>query len=262
MWLARIVAHKREEVARREQAVPLTELQARCADSPAPLDFLAALRGPGVSLIAEIKRASPSRGLLCPEFDPVHLALTYTQNGAAAISVLTEERFFRGSLEHLSKVKAALHREERAVPLLRKDFILTPYQVYEARAWMADALLLIAAVLDEATLAGLLALAEELGLAALVEVHSEEELGRVLRLKPHLIGINNRDLSTFQVNLETTCRLRSLIPAGSAVVSESGIRNRQDVERMGAAGVDAVLIGEALVTAADVGQKVRELAGR
>ncbi len=262
MWLARIVAHQREEVARRQQIVPLAELRARCADSPPPLDFLAALRGPGVSLIAEIKRASPSRGLLCPEFDPLHLALTYAQNGAAAISILTEERFFQGSLEYLSNVKAALRRERLAVPLLRKDFILTPYQVYEARAWGGDALLLIAAALDEATLAELLALAGELGLAALVEVHSEEELGRVLPLKPHLIGINNRDLSTFQVNLETTCRLRPLVPAGTVVVSESGIRHRQDVERLGAVGVEAVLVGEALVTAADVGQKVRELAGR
>ena len=262
MWLKRILAHTREEVARREQAVPLAELKARCADSPPPLDFPAALRRPGVSLIAEVKRASPSRGLLCPDFDPVRLALTYARNGAAAISVLTEERFFRGSLEHLRGIQAALRREGLAVPLLRKDFILTAYQVYEARAWGADALLLIAAVLDEATLAGLLALAEELGLAALMEVHSEEELGHVLPLKPHLIGINNRDLSTFQVNIETTCRLRPLIPAGTVVVSESGIRNRGDVERLGAVGVDAVLVGEALVVAADVGRKVRELAGR
>ncbi len=262
MWLDRIVAHQREEVARREQVAPLAELRACCAASPPLLDFLAALRKPGVSLIAEVKRASPSRGLLCPEFDPAHLALTYAQNGAAAISVLTEERFFQGSPEHLSSIKAALQREGLTVPLLRKDFILTPYQVYEARAWGADALLLIAAALDEATLAGLLALAEELGLAALVEVHNEEELGRVLPLKPHLIGVNNRDLDTFQVSLETTCRLRPLIPAGTVVVGESGIHHRQDVEHLGAAGVDAVLVGEALVTASDVGHKVRELAGR
>ncbi|MGQ9628082.1 MAG: indole-3-glycerol phosphate synthase TrpC [Anaerolineae bacterium] len=262
MWLDQIIAHTRDEVARREQIVPLSELEVRCADSPPPLDFLAALRGPGVSLIAEVKRASPSHGLLLSEFDPVYLAMTYAQNGAAAISVLTEERFFQGSLLHLSNIKAALQREGLSVPLLRKDFILTAYQVYEARAFRADAILLIVAALDEGALAGLLALAEGLGLASLVEVHSEDELSRALPLKPGIIGINNRDLSTFQVNLETTFRLCPLIPAGTLVVSESGIRNRQDVERLGEAGVDAVLVGEALVAAADVVRKVRELAGR
>jgi len=256
--LTEILANKRLETAGLDEAA----LRRAAGEAPAPRDFLAAVsRGANrpVRLIAELKKASPSRGLLAPHLDLFALADIYAGGGAAAVSVLTDEKFFLGSLETLSGLRGRAF----PLPLLRKDFVLYPAQVYQSRAAGADALLLIAAALpDDGLLAGLHALALELGLTPLVEVHSADELERVLRLPGlRLVGINNRDLATFQVSLVTTERLRPLVPAGIAVVSESGIFTGRDVARMAVAGVDAVLVGEALVTAPDIPAHVRELAG-
>ncbi len=233
-------------------------------NSPAPRDFVALLQNNRVEgkpgLIAELKRASPSKGLLAPHLDLLHAADIYAANGAAAISVLTDETFFQGSLDTLRSLRFV---KKIGLPLLRKDFIIDASQLYEARVNGADAVLLIAAALtDEARLADLHALALELGLTPLVEVHNRVETERVLKLKDlRLVGINNRDLDTFNVTLETTEALRPLIPAGITVVAESGIFTSKDVERLDRAGVDAVLVGEALVTAPDIAARVRELSG-
>jgi indole-3-glycerol phosphate synthase len=270
MLLDSIIVHKRKELAAWKTAVPQARLGEAAARQAPPLDFAAALRQPGVSLIAEVKRASPSRGLLRPQLDPGQLAMTYAQGGAAAISVLTDERFFQGSLSDLAAVKAALRQAGREVPVLRKDFILDAYQVYQARAYGADAILLIAAPSLSSPppaggteggweLAKLLTLTRELGMEALVEVRCEEELDRVLPLEPAIIGVNNRDLHDFSVDLATTLRLRPHIPRSVILVSESGIHSHADVERLARAGVDAILVGEALVTADDVIGKIREL---
>jgi len=259
MILDSIVAHKRKELAGWKAAVPQARLEEAAIQQAPPLDFAAALRQPGVSLIAEIKRASPSRGVLRPELDPGQLAVTYVEGGAAAISVLTDERFFQGSLSDLAAVKNALRQAGREVPVLRKDFILDVYQIYQARVYGADAILLIVAILETEDLAELLALARELGMEALIEVHCEEELDRVLPLGPSIIGVNNRDLHDFSVDLATTLRLQPYIPRSAILVSESGIHCRADVERLARAGVDAILVGEALVTAEDVAGKIREL---
>ncbi len=256
MILDEIMEYKRAELRERVRAIPLTELEKRAADQPPPLDFAAALDGVGVSLIAEVKRASPSRGVLCRDFDPARLAATYAENGAAAVSVLTDSRFFHGELSHLERAKAAAGR---CVPVLRKDFIFDTYQIYEARAHGADAVLLIAAVLPDHTLGELLALTHNLGMTALVEVHDAGELRRAARHRPRVIGINNRDLASFAVDIATFGRLRPLIPAGTIAVSESGVHTGADVHRLREMGADAVLVGEALVTAPDVGAKVREL---
>jgi indole-3-glycerol phosphate synthase len=255
--LDRILRWKRGEVERSKAAAPLEAVQAAAAQAPAPRDFAAALRRPGVSLVAEIKRASPSKGPLCPDLDPVALAGEYERGGASAISVLTDEHFFQGSLDDLRAV-----RQSVGLPVLRKDFTIDPYQVYEARAAGADAILLIAAALDDEALASLHRLAAELGMAALVEVHSAAELVRALKVGPAIIGVNNRDLRTFEVSLDTTARLRPLVPAGVALVSESGLHSRGDVARLEALGVDAILVGEALVRARDAGEKIEELMGR
>ena len=253
--LDQIIEHKRtEELPRRMRDLPLHAVQRQAAAAPPPRDFVAALRcAPGVALIGEVKRASPSQGLLRADFDPLNLAMTYAANGAAAISVLTDEKFFQGSLDYLAQIRRI------PLPLLRKDFIVHPYQVYEARAAGADALLLIAAVLSGGGLAELLALTRRLGMAALVEVHDADELARVLPLKPRLVGVNNRDLRTFRVDLNTCLALRPLLPADICFVAESGIHTRADVIRLAAAGVDAMLVGEALVVAPDAAAKVREL---
>lgn len=256
--LDEIFAHKREEVAARKQVTPLANLRAEAERAAPPLDFVAALRdgGPRPALIAEVKRASPSRGVLAPHFDPVRLAGVYAANGAAAISVLTDARYFMGGIDHLRQIAGLTPR----LPLLRKDFLCDPYQLYEARAAGADAVLLIVAGLDLALLRDLHALACALGMAALVEVHTAAELETALRCQPALVGVNNRDLRDFSVNLETARRLRALIPPGARVVAESGIHTPDDVARLADAGVDAVLVGEALVTAPDVAAKVRSLA--
>jgi indole-3-glycerol phosphate synthase len=258
--LDQILAHKREEVARRKAAVAQRALEERAGEQAPAVDFAEALRQAGVRLIAEVKRASPSKGLLRPHLDPAPWALQYAEHGAVAISVLTDERFFQGSLADLEAVKEMLAALGHGLPVLRKDFILDPYQVYEARAAGADAVLLIAAALEMEAMGDLLALTRELGMEALVEVHDRAELERALPLSPGMVGINNRDLHTFRVDLSTTLALRRHVPPEVAVVSESGIHGPEDVRRLARAGVDAMLVGEALVTAHDVGAAVRRLA--
>jgi indole-3-glycerol phosphate synthase len=239
-------------------------LRASALQSPAPLDFIAKLnahrRGNHSALIAELKRASPSKGMLAPQLDLLETAGIYLKNGAAAISVLTDQKFFQGSLETLRTLRRTRNIK---LPLLRKDFIIHEIQLYETRTAGADAVLLIAAALpDDGLLADLHALALDLGLTPLVEVHNEIEAERALKLsRLRLVGINNRNLNTFVVTLETTEALRSMIPPEISVVAESGIFAASDVQRLEAAGVDAILVGEALVTAEDIPAKVRELAG-
>lgn len=252
--LDQIVESVRRELARRQVELPLAELEQSVLEAPPPLDFGAALRGERVRLIAEVKRASPSKGVLRPDFDAVQLAETYAQNGAAAISVLTEADHFQGSLAHLAAI-----RERVSVPLLRKDFIFHPYQVYESRAYGADVLLLIVAILGDKELVEFLSLSQQLGMQCLVEVHDRAELEVALQAGAGIIGVNNRNLRTFEVDLSVTEQLRPLILNDRIVVSESGIRSRNDMDKLGQWGVNAALVGEALVTANDVAAKVREL---
>jgi indole-3-glycerol phosphate synthase len=254
--LDEIVRHKRAELAERQAAMPLRALETRCATLPAPRDFERALAPVAgrARLIAEVKKASPSRGVLKADLDPVALASTYARHGADAISVLTDAKYFRGSLDDLAAVRAAVD-----TPILRKDFTLDEYQLWEARAAGADAVLLIVAILEPARLRDLAAAAKGLGLAALVEVHTEAELETALGAAPRIIGINNRDLATFETRLETTLALLPRIPPGPIVVSESGFFTGRDVRRVIDAGAHAVLVGEGLVRAADAGAKVREL---
>jgi indole-3-glycerol phosphate synthase len=257
--LNEIFNHKRVEIAHSRRNVPLDALMQQVKDSPPAVDFLRALKDAPrrPALIAEVKQRSPSRGQLAQQFDPLALARIYAQNGASAISVLTDERYFGGSLEILQAIGGL----SAGVPLLRKDFICDVYQLYEARAAGADAVLLIVAGLGKDELCALYAQALELGLTPLVEVHNLAELEAGLELDPLLIGINNRDLNTFEVDLETTLKLRPYIPEGVLLVAESGIHAAQDVTELAQAGVDAILVGEALVTAPDVSTRVRELAG-
>jgi len=257
MILSEIVEAKKEELERTTRARPLSQLKALASGNRAPLDFASALKGNGTKLIAEIKRASPSKGLICPDLDPVQLAMTYAGNGAAAISVLTEERYFQGKLEYLPAIGKRLEGQD--VPLLRKDFIFDHYQIHESRAFGADALLLIAAILSRDQLSELLLLSHAQGMQCLVEVHDENDLDEALLSGAHVIGINNRDLTTFDVDLNTTRRLRPLVPPDRVVVSESGIKNRDDVRTLAGWGVDCILVGEALVAAGDVAMKMREL---
>lgn len=259
--LDQIFAHKRQEVSLAQRTRPLQQVRAEAEAAAPGLDFVAALREANQihkspALIAEVKCASPSRGILVKDFDPLRLARTYQENGAAAISVLTDERYFRGHLDYLRQIA----NRQMGVPLLRKDFVCDPYQIYEARAAGADAVLLIVAYLEPEQLADFHSLANELGMAALVEVHSREELQTALKIQPRLVGINNRDLRDFSVRLETTLALRGDVPGEVCLVAESGIHTSEDVARLGATGVNAILVGEALVTAADVAQKVRSLA--
>jgi len=259
--LEKILDQKRLEIA----ALDASALRRVAEQSPAPRDFLSAIKrrrfGLHPSLIAELKRASPSKGILAPHLDLFQVADIYTQNGASAISVLTDEKFFQGKLETLHDLRFTHHS---SLPLLRKDFIIDPSQIYEARANGADAILLIAAALtDDKHFADLHACALSLGLTALVEVHDEVETERALKIPNiKLIGINNRNLATFEVSLETTERIRPMISNDINVVAESGIFTAADVERLAKINVDAILVGEALVTSEDIPAKVRELSGR
>lgn len=262
--LEEIFTWKKEEVERQMARSPLPEMQILAGRAPAALDFAGALRRRAApALIAEVKRASPSRGALAPHLDACALAEIYATNGAAAVSVLTDERYFKGSLADLRAVRQRFP----SLPLLRKDFIFHPYQLYQARAAGADAVLLIAAYLPAERLQALHELARLLGMDALVEVHNRQELEAALACSPRLLGINNRNLHDFQISLETTLALRPYVPPEVCLVAESGIHSRQDVERLrragqlSEAGVDAILVGEALVTAEDIAGKVRELAG-
>ncbi|MCB0045568.1 MAG: indole-3-glycerol phosphate synthase TrpC [Caldilineaceae bacterium] len=259
--LEQIMTWKREEVPRQMEEAPLAQVKAFAHLAPDPVDFAAALRArPGAGLIAEVKRASPSKGLIAKEWDPELIAETYARNGAAAISCLTDARFFQGKLEYLTGIKERLRELDLAVPVLRKDFIYDEYQVYEARMAGADALLLIAAVLSDTELARLYALTRELGMHALVEVHDEDELARALAIEPAIIGVNNRNLKTFDVDIENTARLRARIPANVLVVGESGIRTPDDVAAMRDMGCDAILVGETFckLPQSQRGAKVRE----
>jgi indole-3-glycerol phosphate synthase len=251
--LEKIMEGKRPEVARIKREVPVWALKER-ASAREPLDFASSLRGEKVKLIAEVKKASPSKGLLCPAMDPVEIARVYEKSGAAAISVLTESNFFQGSLDNLETIRKAVN-----IPLLRKDFIFDEYQVYEAAAYGADAVLLITALLEQRKLQELIGLCKELKLGYMVEVHNETELLTAMLASAEIIGINNRDLTTFKTNIDTTHRLRRLIPPEHIVVSESGISSRDDMQRMKEYKVNAVLVGEALVTAKDIPAKMKEL---
>ncbi len=250
--LDRILARKVEEIEERRGRVPQPTLEEMAFRVSKPKRFIEALHRETVALIAEVKKASPSKGVLVEDFDPLALARTYAENGAACISVLTDEDFFQGHLQYLVDVK-----KESELPVLRKDFIIDPYQVYEARVARADAVLLIVAALSDAQLAELHALITELRMAALVEVHDEAELERALKIDARLIGINNRDLKSFDVDLATTEKLAAQVPEGVTLVAESGLKNAADVALMGQVGAHAVLIGEGLVTAEDTAAAVR-----
>ena len=255
--LDQIVETKRRELERRQREEPLSTLEERISTLPVPLNLSGALMGDGLRLIAEAKKASPSRGLLREDYDPVALAKAYADSGAAAVSVLTEVDHFQGSLDHMSTVKEAL--KAQGLPVLRKDFVFDPYQVYEARAYGADAILLIVAILPPELLKELLQVSQSLWLQALVEVHDEDEMEAALEAGSEIIGINNRDLHTFETDVAVTERLAPLLPGGKIVVSESGIHSHEDMLRLRRAGAHAALVGEALVTSADPGAKVREL---
>ena len=252
--LEQIVTCKREKLIAAKKLMPLAELIATMPTSVGAGRFLRPLRRAGINIIAEIKRKSPSRGVLREDFDPVNIARNYTANGAAAISVLTEEDFFAGSLDDLRKVRQVTDR-----PLLLKDFIFDEYQVYQAAFAEADAILLIAAMLSDSQLNDLLQVAYTLGLDALVEIHSREELEKVMKHHVQLLGINNRDLRTFETRLETSIELAGDLPKSITVVSESGIRTRQDIERLHKAGFNAFLVGEEFMRADDEGKALRNL---
>ena len=257
--LDKIVAAKREELAEAMQSVPLSAVQQAASEQAPAISLADALSTGGIRLISEVKKASPSRGLLSPDFDPVRLAGTYVANGAAAVSCLTDPRF-QGELAHLSAIKQS--GASGGAPVLRKDFILNPYQVCEARAAGADAILLIVAILEPPQLKELLETAQSLGMQCLVEVHDEHELETAVQSGAEIIGINNRDLHTFTTDLAVTQRLAPMVPAGNVLVSESGIFTQDDLLRLQQARVNAVLVGEAIVTAPDIAGKVRELSGQ
>jgi indole-3-glycerol phosphate synthase len=256
MILDRIVSHNRQELERKKRRLPLPVVERMATEQPPTIDLASALTGDGIKLIAEVKKASPSRGVIRPDFDPVKIAELYADNGAAAISVLTEARYFQGSLDHLTNIRKALLQK---LPLLRKDFVVDPYQIYESRAYGADALLLIVAIMKPDTLKELLDLGHELSMNCLIEVHNEVEVEIALNSGAKIIGINNRDLNTFTVDLATTERLRPLIPKDKIVVSESGIKARSDVEMLRTSGIDAILVGEALMSAPDIASRMRDL---
>lgn len=253
--LERIVTSKRQELVQAQAAVPYRDLVHQLTTAPPVRDFRVALENAdGMGIIAEVKKASPSAGVLRADFDPVAIARTYEEHGATCISVLTDGPFFQGSLAYLSAIRAAV-----SVPLLRKDFLIDPYQVLEARVAGADAVLLIAEILDDATLTALLREVRAVGMQALIEIHEEENLRRMVRQGARLVGINNRDLKTFETRLEHTLDLMKWVPGHTCVVSESGIHSHADLERLRAAGVRAVLVGESLMRAADIGHKLDEL---
>jgi len=257
--LDRIFAHKREEVAAAEARIPFADIRAMAADASPTRGFLRALMSrPGdLALIAEVKKASPSKGVIRPNFDPVLVAQAYERAGAEALSVLTDERYFQGSAENLRRA-----RQATSLPCLRKDFIDAPYQVYEARAWGADAILLIVASLEDSQISDLQALAGELGMDVLVEVHSLEETQRALDLAAPLIGVNNRDLADFRTDLAFSEELIPMIAPFALPVSESALETRADLNRVQAAGARAVLIGTSFCASEDIESKVHEVMGR
>lgn len=258
--LEKIMEKKRDEIAEAKSLCPASELEKQLASAPEPRGFAEALRTKsqktGMALIAEVKKASPSAGVIKADFDPVGTALTYERGGASCLSVLTDVHFFQGSLEYLKAVHAAVK-----IPVLRKDFMLDRYQVLEARAAGADCILLIAECLDDCGLRDLYFYAHELGMDVLIEIYDPENLDRVLKLEPELLGINNRDLRTFVVDLEHSIRLGANVPKSSLLVSESGIRDGSDVERLKKGGCRAILVGETLMKSGNIEAKIHELMG-
>jgi indole-3-glycerol phosphate synthase len=252
--LSRIVESRRAEVARRRRIVPETVLRIAAGKADAPRDFAGALERNQINVIAEIKKASPSAGVLRHVFEPAALARAFERAGAAALSVLTEEENFQGALAHLRDARAAVE-----LPALRKDFIVDSYQVWEARAANADSFLLIAAAVEDAALADLLAMGRELGMEALVEVHTAEELRRALAVGARIVGVNNRNLHTLEVRVETSLELVEMIPDDHTAVSESGLRSPEDLRKLRAAGFDAFLIGESLMREAEPGAALGRL---
>lgn len=252
--LSRIIESRRADVARRKRIVPETVLRIATGKADAPRDFAGALTRGRINVIAELKKASPSAGLLRSNFEPAALARGFEQAGASALSVLTEEESFQGALAHLRDARAAV-----ALPVLRKDFIVDSYQVWEARAANADSFLLIAAALDDAALADLLALGRELGMEPLVEVHTAEELRRTVAAGARIIGVNNRNLHTLEVRTQTSLELVDMIPDDRIAVSESGLRSAEDLSKLRAVGFNAFLIGEGLMREAQPGPALRRL---
>jgi indole-3-glycerol phosphate synthase len=257
MFLNRIVESKKEEVRRRKRELPLSELESIIRKLPAPRDFSASLRRAPYAVIAEVKRSSPSKGVLREKFDYKAIASLYAMNGASAISVLTDEKYFGGHGSYISEIRKAVE-----LPLLRKDFIIDPYQILETRAIGGDAILLITRLLEENQLRDYIDLAERSGIDPLVEIHNREELEVALRVGAEIIGINNRSLETFKTDIQITMMLAPLIPPGRTVISESGISDRNDMVLLMEKGVHVFLIGEALMRAYDIGRKLKELLGK
>ena len=257
MILDTIIAHKQKELQIEAEQVPLATLKSKLANLPPTKDFRDAIaQSDDINLIAEVKKKSPSKGIIREDFDPIQIAETYAKNGAAAISVLTDVRFFDGRLDYLSSIRQVVD-----VPLLRKDFTIDPYHIYQARVAGADAILLIVAALTKDQLREFMDIAESLSLASLVEVHTDTELEIALDVGAEIVGINNRDLRTFHTDLATTFSLQEFLPTGKVVVSESGIYTRADVESLREAGVNAILVGESLMRSPDIGEQVRKLIG-
>lgn len=254
MILDEIVAHKKEEVLQRKTLTSLREVEEMVAQTSLPPDFRTALRQPGISVIAEIKRRSPSRGDILPDVDAVEVAAVYEQAGARALSILVDDKYFGGNLSDLTRV-----RNHTRIPCLCKEFVIDPYQIYEARAAGAAAVLLIVRILTDSELRSFLSEVEGLGMAALVETHTEEEVKRALDAGASIIGINNRDLDTLEVNIENTFRMKSLVPGGNILVSESGIKTRKEVKLLEASGIDAILVGESLLTSCNIREKLESL---
>jgi indole-3-glycerol phosphate synthase len=257
MILDRIVQNSRRELEIKKRHVPIEMVRKLALEQTPPLDFSLSLQGGYVRIIAELKKASPSRGIICRNFDPVAIARIYAENGAAAISVLTDNKYFGGRLGYLLDIKGALGNTRP--PLLRKDFIFDSYQVYESRAYGADAILLIVAILKPEEVHTLLDLSCRMHMQCLLEAHDENELNIALHSGAQIIGINNRDLQTFTVDMNTTARLRPLVPPDRIVVSESGIRTPEDIKKLRCWGVNAALVGETLLSSPDIAAKMREL---
>ena len=257
MILDDIIAYKKKELSETKRRASIAEVKSRAADAGPTRGFGKALSsGQDIRLIAEVKKASPSKGVIREDFDPVDIARTYARSGASCLSVLTEQKFFQGKLEYLNEIRKAVE-----LPLLRKDFIIDEYQIYEARVAGADAILLIAACLEKQQIEDFIGTAAQIGLDALVESHTYKDLDRSLLAGAAIVGINNRDLQSFSVDIRTTLDLLKDIPEDRTVVSESGIKTRDDVVRLERAGVDAILVGESLMREKDIGQKVKELLG-
>jgi indole-3-glycerol phosphate synthase len=257
MILDQILQDKQHELEIAMRRTPLDQIKKLALEQTEPLDLGIRLKNDRIQLIAEVKKASPSCGIICQDFDPIKIAKIFADNRVAAISVLTETKYFQGSLNYLLNINNTLGSNRP--PLLRKDFIFDPYQIYESRAFGADAILLILAILNFDRLKQFLDISHGLRMRCLVEVHNEKELDIALKSEANIIGINNRDLQTFKTDINTTSRLCNLIPKDRIIVSESGIKNRSDMEKLRTWGVDAALIGESIIASNDIARKIREL---